>query len=379
MAIRLEERYKSIRAPHKFKAAVSGCVRECAEAQNKECVSPCLVGRTLLIASFGLIATEKGFNIFVGGNGGARPRHSELLVKDVPTDMVIPIVDRYLIFYIRTADKLQRTARWIENLPGGTNYLREVIVEDKLGLCASLEQQMQKLVGSYFCEWTETVRNPSRRKVFQQFANTDETVETVEVVQERSQHRPADWAREPTKENFQGHQWSGLSWQPVLRADHFSGNRPLSSANVKRGDTQLAVFKVKGRYYATQQMCPHKRAFVLSDGLIGDDNAGRYWVSCPYHKRNFGLNGEQAGRCSNDEAMNIATFAVEERNDWIYLKLPPVKELDAVLGTERWKVRKGEVSPVDKVDKALTLKGTRGKKVAEGKTCSARPSDGIDW
>ncbi|KAJ5676987.1 uncharacterized protein N7477_002620 [Penicillium maclennaniae] len=301
MAIRLEERYKSVRAPHKFKGAVSGCVRECAEAQNKD---------------FGLIATEKGFNLYVGGNGGAKPRHSELLVKDVPPEMIIPIVDRYLIFYIRTADKLQRTARWIENLPGGIDYLREVIIDDKLGICADMERQMQELVDSYFCEWTETVRDPKRRRTFPQFANTEETVDTVEVVQERSQTRPAYWAKDSAKEDFKGHKWSSVSWQPVVRADHFSDEPPqVSSANVKRGDTQLAVFKIKGTYYATQQMCPHKRAFVLSDGLVGDDDAGKYWVSCPYHKRNFELNGEQAGRCSNDEDLNIATFPVEERDD----------------------------------------------------------------
>ncbi|KAJ5127015.1 hypothetical protein N7448_007794 [Penicillium atrosanguineum] len=368
MAIRLEERYKSVRAPHKFKGAVSGCVRECAEAQNKD---------------FGLIATEKGFNLYVGGNGGAKPRHSELLVKDVAPEMVIPIIDRYLIFYIRTADKLQRTARWIENLPGGISYLREVIIDDKLGICADMERQMQELVGSYFCEWTETVRDPKRRKTFQQFANTEETVDTVEVVEERSQTRPAYWAKDSAKEDFKGHRWSSVSWQPVVRADHFSDEPPqVSSANVKRGDTQLAVFKVKGKYYATQQMCPHKRAFVLSDGLIGDDDAGKYWVSCPYHKRNFELNGEQAGRCSNDEEMNIATFPVEERDDgWIYLKLPPVEELDSVLGTKKWKVKKGETpSPFHKMDKKY--KGMRGKKISDGETASkapVQPAGGIDW
>ncbi|KAJ5204530.1 uncharacterized protein N7498_005409 [Penicillium cinerascens] len=368
MAIRLEERYKSVRAPHKFKAAVSGCVRECAEAQNKD---------------FGLIATEKGFNLYVGGNGGAKPRHSELLMKDVPPEMIIPIVDRYLIFYIRTADKLQRTARWIENLPGGINYLREVIIDDKLGICADMERQMQELVDSYFCEWTETVRDPKRRKVFQQFANTDETADTVEVVQERSQTRPTYWAKDSAKDDFKGHKWSSVSWQPVIRADHFSDEPPrVSSANIKRGDTQLAVFKVKGKYYATQQMCPHKRAFVLSDGLIGDDDAGKYWVSCPYHKRNFELNGEQAGRCSNDEDMNIATFPAEERDcGWVYLKLPPVEELNSVLGTEKWKVRKGETpSPFHKMDKKY--KGMKGKKILDGEIASKapiRPANAIDW
>ncbi|ODM16747.1 Nitrite reductase [NAD(P)H] [Aspergillus cristatus] len=368
MAIRLEERYKSLRAPHKLKGAVSGCVRECAEAQNKD---------------FGLIATEKGFNIFVGGNGGAKPRHSELLAKDVPPEKVFSVIDRYLIFYIRTADKLQRTARWIENLPGGINYLREVVLDDKLGIGADLEQQMQDLVDGYFCEWTETVKNPDRRKFFQQFANTDEAVDTVEVVKERGQKRPAYWPKDaPANEDFKAHQWSSTSWQPMIKVDHFSDEHPqISSANVKRGDTQLAIFKIKGKYYATQQMCPHKRAFVLSDGLIGDDDAGKYWVSCPYHKRNFDLNGEQAGRCSNDEAMNIATFPVEERNDgWIYLKLPPVEELDSLLGTKKWAVKKEEsTDPFQRMDKRY--KGIRGKKAGEieGNGQKGVQTNVIDW
>ncbi|KAL4951246.1 hypothetical protein BDW69DRAFT_170509 [Aspergillus filifer] len=368
MAIRLEQRYKSIRAPHKFKGAVSGCVRECAEAQNKD---------------FGLIATEKGFNIFVGGNGGAKPRHSELLAKDVPPEDVIPILDRYVIFYIRTADKLQRTARWLENLPGGIEYLKEVVLHDKLGIAAEMEKQMQELVDSYFCEWTETVRNPKRRKYFQQFANTDETIENVEIVKEREQVRPTYWPKDSATEDFKGHEWSSTTWQPVIKSDYFSDGPPaISSANIKRGDTQLAIFKVKGKYYATQQMCPHKRAFVLSDGLIGDDDAGKYWVSCPYHKRNFELNGEQAGRCSNDEAMNIATFPVEERDDgWIYMKLPPLEELDSVLGTEKWKVKKGEAAdPFEAYDKKY--KGVKGKRAGvkgiEG-TKPARSTATIDW
>lgn len=298
---------------------------------------------------------------------------------------MIAIIDRYLIFYIRTADKLQRTARWVENLPGGINYLREVIIDDKLGICGELEQQMQDLVASYFCEWTETVRNPTRRKIFQQFANTNERVENVEVVEERHQQRPTYWPQRSATEDFKGHQWSGLSWQPVIKADHFSDEHPqISSANIKHGDTQLAIFKVKAKYYGTQQMCPHKRAFVLSDGLIGDDDAGKYWVSCPFHKRNFELNGEQAGRCSNDETMNIATFPVEEREDgWVYMKLPPVEELDLVLGTEKWKVRKGEASdPFEKVDKKY-YKGMRGRKVNGAtdhpQTQSSAVNSVIDW
>lgn len=294
---------------------------------------------------------------------------------------MIPIVDRFLIFYIRTADKLQRTARWIENLPGGLKYLQEVILEDKLGICAEMERQMEELVGSYFCEWAETINNPERRKYFEQFGNTPETVETVEVVKERNQSRPAYWPKDSASDDFKGHQWSSMVWQPVIQASHFSDAKPqVSSANIKRGDTQLAVFKIKGKYYSTQQMCPHKRAFVLSDGLVGDDDSGKYWVSCPYHKRNFDLNGEQAGRCSNDDAMNIATFPAEEREDgWVYLKLPPTEELDAVLGTEKWKIKSSETTnPFEKVDKIY--KGVRGKKISDFKVQVREiRADGIDW
>ncbi|KAE8440673.1 hypothetical protein EG329_006825 [Mollisiaceae sp. DMI_Dod_QoI] len=359
MAVRLEERYKSIRSPHKMKGGVSGCVRECAEAQNKD---------------FGLIATEKGFNIFVGGNGGASPKHSELLAKDVPPDDVVPILDRYLMFYIRTADKLQRTARWLENLPGGIKYLREVILEDKLGICASLEAQMEELVGTFFDEWAEAIKNPEIRKKFQQFNNTAETVEMMETEQDRGQTRPVYWAKESAKEDFKNTKWTSLTWQPVIEASHFKGADEAPngiSATIKRGDTQLAVFRVKGKWLASQQMCPHKRAFVLSDGLIGDKD-DKLWVSCPYHKRNFELNGEQAGRCQNDEEVSIATFPVEEREDgMVYLKLPPVHELDGVLGTKKWMVKKGESGegPFEKLDRRIGKNGVgmKGRKPFEAK------------
>ncbi|KAL9057106.1 MAG: hypothetical protein Q9162_002540 [Coniocarpon cinnabarinum] len=350
MAVRLEERYKSLRSPHKIKGGVSGCVRECAEAQNKD---------------FGLIATEKGFNVFVGGNGGATPRHSELLAKDVPPDDVVPILDRYLAFYIRTADKLQRTARWIENLPGGIMYLRDVVLEDKLGICADLEKQMGELVSSYFCEWTETLKNPERRKLFSQFANTDASLEGVEAVKDRAQDRPAYWPAESATEDFRGHQWSNTTWQPIIEASKFEDIPTGSSNSIKRGDTQLAIFKIKGKFYTTQQMCPHKRAFALSDGLIGDDSPkDKLWVSCPFHKRNFELKGSNAGMCGNDASVNIATFETEARGDgWVYVKLPSVEELDALLGTERWKVKANETGdPFRKMDEKLSLKGLGGRR-----------------
>ncbi|KAK0709602.1 nitrite reductase [Lasiosphaeria miniovina] len=366
MAVRLEERYKSIRAPHKIKGGVSGCVRECAEAQNKD---------------FGLIATEKGFNIFVGGNGGAKPKHSELLAKDVAPADVVPILDRYLMFYIRTADRLQRTARWLEGLPGGIGYLRSVILEDKLGICASLEAQMQELVDSFFDEWAEALASPAIAAQFRQFANTSDAADGVETETDRGQARPVFWAREPAHDDFAGlrRTWSETAWQPVLSADHFAGADDMPngvSAVVKRGDTQLAVWRVRGRWYATQQMCPHKRAFVLADGIVGQETApattaeggdapaAAPWISCPHHKRNYDLS---SGACKNDNEnkLSIATFDVEARDDGlVYLRLPPVAELDAALGTAKWMVRKGEAGPsaYDALDKKLEFVGRRAKK-----------------
>ena len=177
-AIRVELRYRGLRAPHKLKGAVSGCVRECAEAQSKD---------------FGLIATEKGYNLYVCGNGGARPRHADLLAADLDEETALRYLDRFLMYYIRTADRLTRTSVWLEGLEGGIAYLRDVVVNDRLGIAADLERQMQALVDSYQCEWKAVVDDPEKRRYFQQFANTDEAAPGVEFVSERGQKRPADW------------------------------------------------------------------------------------------------------------------------------------------------------------------------------------------
>lgn len=304
---------------------------------------------------------------------------------------VIPILDRYLMFYIRTADKLQRTARWLEQLPGGIKYLREVVLDDKLGICADLERQMQELTGSFFDEWAEAIADAELARKFQQFANTTETLEDMEVEQDRGQTRPVYWAAESAKEDFRGTKWTSLAWQPIIEAGHFEGADEAPngiSANVKRGDTQLAVFRVRGKYYATQQMCPHKRAFVLSDGLVGDDaKTGKMWVSCPQHKRNYELKGEGAGKCMNDAEVSIATFAVEEREDgWVYLKLPPVQELDGVLGTKKWMVKKGESGegPFEGLDRKMGYEGLKegkGRKSRRpgGEVRAVKVGGGLDW
>lgn len=176
LAVELENRYKGLRAPHKIKFGVSGCTRECAEAQGKD---------------IGVIATEKGWNLYICGNGGMKPRHAELFASDLGKEDLVRMIDRVLMFYVRTADRLQRTSTWREGLEGGLQYLKEVLIQDSLGLCAELEAQMQHVVSSYQCEWKAAVSDPETRKRFRSFVNSDQPDETVVFVQERGQIRPA--------------------------------------------------------------------------------------------------------------------------------------------------------------------------------------------
>ena len=176
LAVELENRYKGLRAPHKIKFGVSGCTRECAEAQGKD---------------IGVIATEKGWNLYVGGNGGMKPRHAELLASDLSKDELVRTIDRVLMFYVRTADRLQRTSTWRDNLEGGLDYLKDVILHDSLGLGAELEAQMQHVVDTYQCEWKTAVTDPEVRKRFRSFVNSDATDERIVFVKERGQIRPA--------------------------------------------------------------------------------------------------------------------------------------------------------------------------------------------
>ena len=176
LSIEIENRYRGIRSPHKLKFGVSGCTRECAEAQSKD---------------VGIIATEKGWNLYVCGNGGMKPRHAELLASDLDKDTLVKYIDRFLMFYVRTADRLQRTAVWMENLEGGLDYLKQVVCEDKLGIAMELEEEMQHLVDTYECEWKKAINDPATLRRFRTFVNSESGDSNVVFVEERGQIRPA--------------------------------------------------------------------------------------------------------------------------------------------------------------------------------------------
>ena len=177
MAIALELRYRGLRAPHKFKLAVSGCARECAEAQSKD---------------VGVIATENGWNLYVGGNGGMRPRHAVLLATDLNDEMLVKLIDRYLMLYVHTADRLERTANWQEKFEGGFDELQRIIVEDSLGIANDLEEQMERHVATYACEWKTTIESSEHAARFVTFVNApSQSDPDITFDSERGQPRPS--------------------------------------------------------------------------------------------------------------------------------------------------------------------------------------------
>lgn len=178
-AIELEDRYKGLRSPHKLKGGVSGCIRECAEARGKD---------------FGVIAVEGGWNLYVAGNGGATPKHALLLAEQIDNETCIKYLDRFLMYYIRTAAPLQRTAAWLEKLDGGIEQLKKIVIEDSLKLATDLENEMQSLVNAYECEWKQAIESEETKKRFKHFVNSDDTDDNIVFVPMRDQNMPKEWA-----------------------------------------------------------------------------------------------------------------------------------------------------------------------------------------
>lgn len=244
LAVRLEHRYKGLRAPHKIKMAVSGCTRECAEAQSKD---------------IGVIATENGWNLYVCGNGGMKPRHADLFASDMDDAALIRTVDRLLMFYIRTADRLQRTSVWMDNLEGGIDYLRAVILEDSLGLGAELELEMARIVETYQCEWQTTLNDPQQLAQFTTSING---------------HAPS----------------SDKPWQAICGVEEIPEQAGIGA---RIGERQIALFRCGQAVYALDDVEPGCEANVLSRGLIGDA-AGEPIVISPLYKQRIRLRDGRA-------------------------------------------------------------------------------------
>ena len=178
LAIELENRYRGIRSPHKLKGGVSACIRECAEARGKD---------------FGVIAVEGGWNLYICGNGGANPKHAVLLAEQIDKETLIKFMDRFLMYYIQTAGPLVRTSTWLEKLEGGIEYLKNVVINDSLGINATLESEMQQLVDTFECEWKQAIESPEMMKRFNHFTNSDDRDDNLDYIPLREQKMPKAW------------------------------------------------------------------------------------------------------------------------------------------------------------------------------------------
>lgn len=274
-----------LRSPHKLKFAVSGCTRECAEAQSKD---------------VGVIATENGWNLYVCGNGGMRPRHAELFATDLDSETLVKYIDRFLMFYIRTADKLQRTSVWRETLEGGLDYLKDVIINDNLGICAELEQQMQHVVDTYHCEWKDALTDEEKLKRFRTFVNDSRPDPNIRTVPERDQVKPAE--NQPEQAVAAGPaDWTDLCAQRDLVA--------RSGVVALLGTTQIALFYLpdtagEGRVFAIDNHDPFSHANVLGRGMIGDLK-GQPVVASPLYKQHFNL---ETGTCLEDASRSVQAW-----------------------------------------------------------------------
>ena len=315
MAVTLENRYKGLRAPHKIKMAASGCLRECAEAQGKD---------------VGVIATQAGYNLFVCGNGGAKPAHAKLLATDCSVEQCLQYVDRFLMYYISTAKHLQRTAPWLAELEGGIDYLKKVVIEDSLGIAADLEAMMGRNRSHEKCEWKEVAYDEELRKKFKQFANTDELhdSEQIEYIDMRGQRHPnlysppdilgpALYGKEKASE--------GWDWIFAGLVSTYPKNGGLS---VKHGTQELAVFHLphaEEQWLATQNLCPHRQALSISRGLVGVQPNGTLTVADPIYKTTYNL---QTGEGISNPNLNLSTFNAKVEDGKVFVQLPPCSEME---------------------------------------------------
>lgn len=283
LAIDLENRYKGLRAPHKIKFGVSGCTRECAEAQSKD---------------IGVIATEHGWNLYVCGNGGMKPRHADLFAINLTTPRLVQLIDRVLMFYIRTADRLQRTSTWMNNLEGGLDYLKSVVIDDTLGLCAELDAQMQHVVDTFQCEWKTAADTPQKRQQFRSVVNLARVANDA----------------------------VGAGQQPVCSLDDLVPDAGVAAVVDGR---QIAIFYLPGRpnpVFAIDNQDPFTGVQVLSRGIVGDAQ-GRPFVASPLYKQRFSL---EDGTCLDDASVSVRAWPIALRDGQVWLIRQAVPEANPV-------------------------------------------------
>ncbi len=318
LAIRLEERYKGLRSPHKTKAGVSGCVRDCAEAKIKD---------------FGLVATDKGWNLVVAGNGGRDAATGKLLAQDVDQDTVVRYLDRLLMYYIRTGDHLARTVTWMNGLPGGIDHLREVLVEDKLGIAAELEEEMQAIVAGGRCEWAATLEDSTVLERFRHYVNAPGTDPTIVHIDERDQHRAAT-PEERRKLFVLSPTPTSTNWVDVADVGSLVINFGVNALVQGR---DVAVFLLRsGRLLAIDNIDPIACSSVLSRGVVVERNGDTLVIS-PITRKAFSLT---TGSCVEKPEYRVQTYKTRVQAGRVQVRLVPT------LGTDQHKGPTPGVNPI---------------------------------
>jgi len=129
MGVKLEQVTWGSWMPHKFKMAVSGCPRNCAEATIKD---------------FGVVAVDSGWELHVGGNGGVKIRATDLLCKVTTAEEVEEYGCAFVQLYREEAHYLERTAPWIERI--GLAFVKQHVVEDannRKALCERFKESQR--------------------------------------------------------------------------------------------------------------------------------------------------------------------------------------------------------------------------------------------
>jgi len=359
MAVILENRYKGIRSPHKLKMAVSGCLRECAEAQGKD---------------VGIIATQAGFNLYFGGNGGAKPVHAKLFATDLDEKTLLKYIDRYLMFYITTAKHLERTAPWQAGLEGGIEFLRKVVIEDSLGICEDLDNLMEQNKKNWHCEWKAVAYEEELQKKFHQFVNTKEThdSEHVEYVDARGQRHPNTYSPPDItgpalySKDAPSSDWE---WISAGKASDYPRNGGLA---VKHGSNELAVFHLPNhaselQWLAVQNICPNKQARTISRGLVGELASGVITLADPIYKTTYDL---RTGTGIANPNLNLSTFETKvDADGQVLVMVPPSEHMKKAFD--------------EQIDKAYELAGMENKKAkaAPERKGPFNPADrkNLDW
>ena len=149
MGVALEKLTWGSWTPHKYKMAVSGCPRNCAEATIKD---------------FGVVAVDSGWELHVGGNGGVKVRVTDLLCKVTTDAEVLEYAGAFMQLYREEARYLERTAPWVERV--GLTYVKQRVVEDVSGRAALYARFLESQRHAQTDPWAERATQQVARHEF---------------------------------------------------------------------------------------------------------------------------------------------------------------------------------------------------------------------